>query len=89
MGSPSWPLTVSISAVGQQGNCPPSHLHHRLHEYALRAFEVNALDYLLKPVQENRLAAALDKARTQTLAAPILLKTSPPPHLSPPTTKYS
>jgi two-component system LytT family response regulator len=34
-------------------------------EYALRAFEVNALDYLLKPVQENRLSAALDKARTQ------------------------
>lgn len=32
-------------------------------EYALRAFEVNALDYLLKPVQENRLAAALAKAR--------------------------
>lgn len=41
-------------------------------EYALRAFEVNALDYLLKPVQENRLAAALDKARTQSSAPPIL-----------------
>ncbi|QJX47910.1 response regulator transcription factor [Hymenobacter taeanensis] len=34
-------------------------------EYALRAFEVNALDYLLKPVQEMRLAAALEKARTK------------------------
>ena len=33
--------------------------------HALRAFEVNALDYLLKPVQEARLAAALDKVRTQ------------------------
>lgn len=32
-------------------------------EYALRAFEANALDYLLKPVQAERLAAALDKAR--------------------------
>lgn len=40
-------------------------------EYALRAFEVNALDYLLKPVQENRLAAALEKARAQL--APSLL----------------
>ncbi len=29
--------------------------------YALRAFEVNALDYLLKPVDERRLAAALQK----------------------------
>ncbi|WBO85310.1 LytR/AlgR family response regulator transcription factor [Hymenobacter yonginensis] len=36
-------------------------------EYALRAFEVNALDYLLKPVQEHRLAAALEKARTKLL----------------------
>ena len=37
-------------------------------EYALQAFAVNALDYLLKPVQEARLTAALAKARTQLLA---------------------
>jgi two-component system, LytTR family, response regulator len=30
-------------------------------EYALRAFEVNALDYLLKPVQPERLKEALSK----------------------------
>jgi two-component system LytT family response regulator len=32
-------------------------------EYALQAFEARAIDYLLKPVQPERLAAALDRAR--------------------------
>ncbi|HYC93106.1 MAG TPA: LytTR family DNA-binding domain-containing protein [Thermoanaerobaculia bacterium] len=31
--------------------------------YALRAFEVNAVDYLLKPFSEERFAAAIEKAR--------------------------
>ncbi len=37
--------------------------------YAVRAFEVNALDYLLKPVAAARLAAALERA-TAARAAP-------------------
>ncbi len=32
-------------------------------EYAVRAFEVNAFDYLLKPIRPDRLAAAIEKAR--------------------------
>jgi two-component system LytT family response regulator len=32
-------------------------------EYAVRAFEVNAFDYLMKPVRPERLAATLDKIR--------------------------
>lgn len=32
-------------------------------EYALKAFETHALDYLLKPVDEDRLSEALDKVR--------------------------
>jgi two-component system LytT family response regulator len=34
-------------------------------EFALRAFEVNALDYLLKPVEEDRLAEAIHKLTQQ------------------------
>jgi two-component system LytT family response regulator len=32
-------------------------------QYAIRAFEVNALDYLLKPVSADRLAQALERLR--------------------------
>jgi two-component system, LytTR family, response regulator len=38
-------------------------------EYAVRAFEVNAFDYLMKPVRPERLASVLDKARTALTTA--------------------
>lgn len=37
-------------------------------EHAIRAFEVNAVDYLLKPVSADRFAAALERARSRVLA---------------------
>ena len=46
------PLTVLLTAYEQ---------------FALRAFELRALDYLLKPIDEERFADALDRAR-QALA---------------------
>ena len=39
--------------------------------YAIRAFEVNALDYLLKPINPARLAQALERLTTQAPAAPV------------------
>src|SRR4029453_8738614 len=38
-------------------------------EYAVRAFEVNAFDYLLKPGRPERLASALEKARPMLATA--------------------
>jgi two-component system LytT family response regulator len=35
--------------------------------YAIKAFEVNAVDYLLKPFQEERFGAAIAKAKKQIL----------------------
>jgi two-component system, LytTR family, response regulator len=35
-------------------------------EYAVRAFEVNALDYLMKPIAPERLAGALTRVNRQT-----------------------
>ena len=32
-------------------------------DYAVEAFELNAIDYLLKPVQKDRLSSTLDRAR--------------------------
>lgn len=37
-------------------------------QYALRAFKLNSIDYLLKPVQDDELKNALDKFREQKLA---------------------
>jgi len=39
-------------------------------EYAIRAFEVNALDYLLKPVDPDRLDESLHRARREETALP-------------------
>ena len=37
-------------------------------DHAIRAFEVNAVDYLLKPVSPERVAIALERARTRVAA---------------------
>jgi two-component system, LytTR family, response regulator len=47
-------------------------------QYAIRAFEMNAVDYLLKPFSKERLCQAVEKARqrigTPALGTPALLK---------------
>jgi two-component system, LytTR family, response regulator len=50
VGVSGMPLTVFVTAYDR---------------YAIRAFEANALDYLLKPFSDERFAQALERARTR------------------------
>jgi two-component system, LytTR family, response regulator len=45
--------------------------------HAVRAFEVNALDYLLKPIEPERLAAALARAQAAAASVPAAPATAP------------
>lgn len=46
-------------------------------EYALQAFDANAVDYLLKPIRRDRLAKALGKARQLSAAQLDVLQENP------------
>jgi two-component system LytT family response regulator len=50
VGAAAMPLTVFVTAYDQ---------------HAIRAFEANALDYLLKPYSDERLEAALERAKAR------------------------
>ncbi|KAA9339151.1 response regulator transcription factor [Hymenobacter busanensis] len=64
--------------AGLDGAVPQVIFTTAFDQYAVQAFEVNALDYLLKPVDEQRLAAALAKAR-MALVAEAEPETAEPP----------
>ena len=44
-------------------------------EYAVRAFEVNAVDYLLKPVEKARLRQTINRAESRPQALALLFMT--------------
>ncbi len=57
VGPPEMPAVVFVTAYDK---------------YAIQAFEVNAVDYLLKPFDQGRLCASIERAR-ERLARPALL----------------
>tara|TARA_R110002072_G_scaffold170552_2_gene324252 strand:+ start:201752 stop:202573 length:822 start_codon:yes stop_codon:yes gene_type:complete len=53
----------------QQDNMPLIIFVTAYDEFAVSAFEIHAVDYLLKPIENERLALALDKARQRLAGA--------------------
>lgn len=58
-----------VAAIGAD-NMPATIFVTAYDQYAVRAFEIHALDYLLKPVEPERMKAALARARAQLSAKP-------------------
>jgi two-component system LytT family response regulator len=67
-----------IDALGRD-NAPDVIFVTAFDEHALRAFEVRALDYLLKPVTPARFREALDRARERFEQAPSSAPARPKP----------
>jgi two-component system LytT family response regulator len=57
------PGATGLELVEQLEDVPQIIFTTAYPEHAVRAFEVSALDYLVKPIVDERLAAALEKAR--------------------------
>jgi len=58
-----------LRLVQQQADLPPIVFVTAYDEYAVRAFELDAIDYLLKPVRPERLQATVARVRARMHAA--------------------
>ena len=70
-----------MEVLAEAPTCPPVVFVTAHSTYAVRAFELAAVDYLLKPVFEDRLAKCLQRLRDQLIRplSPIELQTLLPP----------
>src|SRR5262245_61448700 len=76
---------IEVARHLQQLEQPPAVIFATAYdEFAIRAFEVHAIDYLLKPIRLARLKEALARARTAPPRADALRAVAPAPrtHLS-------
>jgi two-component system LytT family response regulator len=60
-----------VAALSSRADTTPRVIFTTAHDqYAVRAFEVNAVDYLLKPFTPERLRAAIQRVREQSQTGP-------------------
>ena len=59
------PGKTGFDLLGELEKAPKVIFTTAFDEFALKAFEVNALDYLLKPIDPNRLRDAIQKLQTE------------------------
>ena len=59
------PGVDGLTLAQRHTDLPPVVFCTAYDEFAVKAFEVNAVDYLLKPVRAERLAAAVEKVRAK------------------------
>jgi DNA-binding LytR/AlgR family response regulator len=63
------PELDGLALAARWTGLPPVIFVTAFDEHAIQAFEVGAIDYLLKPVRRERLEAAIERARTRILPA--------------------
>jgi two-component system LytT family response regulator len=63
---------ISVVRMLKKGDLPLIAFVTAYDEYAVRAFEVNAVDYLLKPVEKTRLRETLNRAQERVEHAEIV-----------------
>lgn len=75
------PGLSGMEALAEVTECPPVVFVTAYSEYAVRAFELAAVDYLLKPVFEDRLAKCLDRLHDRLIRrlSPLEIRTLMPP----------
>ena len=54
-----------LSLAARHQNLPPIIFTTAYHEYAVQAFDSEAVDYLLKPIEPERLQKAVDRVRAR------------------------
>jgi two-component system LytT family response regulator len=60
---------LNVARLVKAGAMPSIAFVTAYDDYAVQAFELNAIDYLLKPVERERLVATVGRARARTLAS--------------------